>query len=139
MPGSFGGDSQLLALSRLAAAGRRLPRLRLLCEGWLVLGTPVDDIEFERCLLQAVDVALRLAGRARRRSDPPVDAHRQVVRELLQIASAGRAAAAADPSALSLTDVLIKGPTDDALEVPAMRVAIDSVSAWWVVSSNLVR
>lgn len=130
-------DHRLLAIARAAEAGEECPPVRLLTDGHMLTGKPGSwDLFRDGNWLPLVGEMQAAVGKRPKseRKDKPVS-REEIEAHALQLYKPMDGAPSedgADPTALSLIDVTWGLPSGEVARVPAMRVALSSVAAWWV-------
>jgi hypothetical protein len=130
-----GMDELLLSLIRAAEDGRPRPEIRVVTSGGdLLIGTPAARDEFSAAmrgeLTRAYADYFNSRSRRERRDDPqdPAAAADEVA-ESFAVPPSSRA----DDAMLTLAPARVTwSGRSDGMAVPAIRVALSSIAAWWV-------
>ena len=132
-------DAFLLSLLRAAEAGETCPPIRLVTgAGDLIVGQPAPSGSFiqsmQRPLADEYEAALRRRPRRQQREDPQnPEALARDALSLLGAADGGEAA-------LTLVNAeIIWSGREDGRWIPALRVPVSAVHAWWVAGGKEVR
>lgn len=125
------GDFKLLAVIAAAEENRPCPRIRLLVGDWLVQGHPVSTETFLAITRDDMTKQVQEGGEWRRVKRDP-DAAKQYVEERVGPLMAAFGVGPDDGATLNLRDaVLVNSVT---LKVPAVRIPLTSIQAWWHVT-----
>lgn len=121
-------DPLLLNLLAAAERGEKCPPLVVVTGTWVIQGALVGTTAFlEASQTHVYDKLIRLWGSAERKNPMSPEDAAQIAGQ--RLAPLGISGGAVSPS-LSLIEVTLTGVTT--LSVPAMRVPLAAIDAWWV-------
>jgi hypothetical protein len=124
-------DSHLQAIVQAAENGAQLSRVVVVCGSTVYVGIPVSTEKFTQTNLHEFGVEFfKEAGNwktSRQEKEALAD---QQARDLMTAISPGNSAPTPDVLSLSPAKILPSGMTS--YEVPAIRVHLGQVDAWWV-------
>lgn len=124
-------DQALLAFAEAAERGEEMPGICLFTGVLSIFGSPITFADAQNRMKESlVHTMLRSESRRRRRKDAvAAEAHELAEGYLARFGFAG----VGESGGLSLGDAeLVVTPTSERISVPAVRVSLDSVNAWFV-------
>ena len=126
-------DPLLLNLLEAAERGEKCPSLVVVAGPWIIQGTLVGTAAFlETCQLNAHDQLMELWGSPERKNPmSPEDAAQIATQSLAPLGTAG---GPGSPS-LGLTKATLTGAVT--VSVPAIRVPLTAITAWWVTDHQV--
>jgi hypothetical protein len=133
-------DDQLVSIIKAAEAHRVCPPLRLVTVGgdWAT-GTPGSTADFVEAmrspLHQHVEESLKARPR-RERKDIPLEAQ-PIVDEALSAMPPPQGDH--QPTLTLLKARMMWSGRDDGMEVPAIRIPVEAVAAWWIAGAKQVK
>jgi len=145
-------DPKLVELARAAEADKTLPLLRVATAGQLVVGVPgpssrFNEVTWEPIISEIGKTIQKRAGAAWSRT--AVERRAETLGQQWEAAAEplregwGPAANAHEPDPpenLTLYDSIVWGWGEQSgLRVPAVRVSIESVTAWWVGNAQVIK
>jgi len=134
-------DEHLLAIIQAAEAGLECPPVRVLTGGLAILGVPGRPSEFlEVSTDELIDQYVGYVdGRSRReRKDEDIDPEAKANEHLGNVRWP-TASADSVPQALTLLDARIWPIAGgDALELPALRLPVRNIQAWWIAGGTVI-
>ena len=129
-------DPRLVALSKAAERGDVVPVLRLIMQGDLFTGIPASGAYFESAMQNALEVEWEHVATARARHErqaQPMDPAALAMRSLGGLGPQDRET----ETVLTLRDVAWRSVVlGTVLLIPALRVDIAAVNAWWIVGGQ---
>lgn len=132
-------DGHLAAIARAAEQGRPCPIVRLIVSGQMMIGVPVPSNYFVTASQQSLTMEWEhwSVNRPKRdRREQPVDPAAIASERLEPLGEA--VAAGPDAGVITLRDVHWRF-AGGILDLPALRVALDAVDAWWVVGGRALQ
>jgi hypothetical protein len=124
-------DQALLAFAAAAEKGEEMPGICLFTGVLSIFGIPITRADAQNRMKESLaHTMLRSESRRRRRKDAVAAEAHELAEEYL--ARFGFAAVG-DSGGMSLGDAeLVITPTSERISVPAVRVSLDAVNAWFV-------
>jgi hypothetical protein len=144
----MGVDPKLIEVARSAEAGGQLPTLRLATAAQLIIGIPGQPSNFGEVTWPPIVEEMRKQAH-RPPSLMPSRGKAEAREEEFKAQTdalwgdwraAARAAEPDPPGFLTLYNALVSGwGESSALRVPAVRVNLDAVTAWWVGTGKMIK
>lgn len=128
-------DGRLQALISTAEAIRPCPRIRLLVGDWLIQGQPVSTETFLAITANNMSEQAMETKEGRRLKGNQAAANSYIHEQVGPVMSAFGNQTEADEMAMSLRDAVVVGAAT--LKVPAIRVPVASIQAWWNVTMQI--
>lgn len=124
-------DGRLKALIATAEQDETCPGVCVIVGSWVIQGRPVSTAEFMRATYR--DYVRQTANTAvgRKISGNKEDRSTLMGEHLRPLMAAFGYKSDADVLALSLADATVSGSTGPSLKVPALRIPVSAVQAWW--------
>lgn len=123
-------DGRLQSLIEAAERGERCPDTYVLVGSWIIQGLPVSTDQFMR--ITHSDFHRQVADtREARKMKSPQERDQLISQHLAPLMATFGPATPQDGLALSVANAAVSGITGPILHVPALRVPVSAVQAWW--------
>lgn len=119
-------DGRLKALIATAEQDEKCPNIYVIVGSWVVQGRPVSTAEFMRTTYRDYVRQASKTPEGRKMKDG-----KEMGEHLRPLIGAFGYKSEADTLALSVADASVSGASGPILKVPALRIPIHAIQAWW--------
>jgi hypothetical protein len=124
-------DPRLRALVGAAEQGRPVPSVGLVTGSWVIQGTPISTQQFLWITQSAVETEISQTKESQTFRGTKDELGASIREQTAPLFAAFGWPTPVDGNALSLGTVTVGGGIGAALRVPALRVPLTAVAAWW--------